>query len=202
MLVGAYAMGNSWQEIRCPGPHASSSCTYKAQKAIAISIFFQYEPKDNKQAWFECRTDTVSHCARSWHEKQSGSAGSCYFFLNAGDSYECSGEGVVNIIGAHGLPLDSGVSFFDKTKWAEGIHGCNSGAQASSCAHVNTDKHDQWIALSFVSRPNTEQAGRRSSVSCRYTDTANALGTSTTVWRKMALALETIHVRTRQSRTI
>ena len=128
----------------------------------------------------------MSHCDRSWHTGQTGSAGSCFFFLNAGDSYECSGSGVINIIGAHGLSLGDDVSFFGQTvQWTQGLPGCEAGTHASSCTYSNLVVHDQWIALTFVSHSKASKHHKLtddgSSVSCQYTEKADETRASTEV---------------------
>ncbi len=45
------------------------------------------------------------HCARSWSLAEQGSAGTCFFLLKASQTFQCSGQGQVNMIGAHAVEV-------------------------------------------------------------------------------------------------
>lgn len=87
-----------WETIDCPGSTADRACSYTntGTVAIGVSLFFQVE--DQSGAGFSCADGAVTYCARSWSSAESGSAGDCYFILEAGDSFKCSGRGTGSLV--------------------------------------------------------------------------------------------------------
>jgi hypothetical protein len=60
---------------------------------LFASVHMQVEMKSGEtSAAFACADGEVVLCSRQWSDKQSGSAGDCFFVLGAGREMRCSGD--------------------------------------------------------------------------------------------------------------
>jgi len=109
---------------------------------MAVTLFFQVEDPSGS-ASFECKTDEMVHCSRGWAVAEQGSAGTCFFLLGAGETFDCSGSGTVNVIGAHGLQL-AGQILSSATKELS----CKG--SLTKCSDKNDAAQDAWVELKFT----------------------------------------------------
>jgi hypothetical protein len=157
----------NWNQLRCPGSTADASCEYtnpSSSNAMAISFFFQADESAKGRASFSCKEAGAEHYKRSWSEPEWGSAGACFFILGAGSKYSCSGQGVVNIIGAHSVALAGKV--LDPATPTFSDIPCPS-TKDSSCSYNNT-KQDMWVQLGFITKKANVAASTSSSISCSH----------------------------------
>eukprot|EP01062_Namystynia_karyoxenos_P021880 TRINITY_DN1834_c0_g1_i4.p1 TRINITY_DN1834_c0_g1~~TRINITY_DN1834_c0_g1_i4.p1 ORF type:complete len:779 (+),score=183.03 TRINITY_DN1834_c0_g1_i4:80-2416(+) len=152
LLAGGAAATAAWRSIPCPSGTFRSQCSYTntAQTDEAVSLFFQFEPAQGESsATFSCTGDGLTYCARSWQAEASGSAGDCWFVLGAGRSFSCSGQGTVNVLGAHAMPMT--VAAVSSSAQGASL-GC-SGKEAGKCSYTN-GAHDAWVGLAFSAPSN------------------------------------------------
>jgi C1A family cysteine protease len=142
--------------------HVPVYFTLSSQVSAVSRSFFLLCP-----SYCSIHTNAHKYCRRSWSEAERGSAGDCWFILAAGDSYSCTGEGTVNMIGVHGVKLNGTVvdpatpDFFDLP--------CPSSTGAS-CSYKNT-KQDLWVQLGFSVTSiasTTTAAASPATISCSY----------------------------------
>jgi len=134
----------NWIELDCPGYSAASTCSYQNPSAstdMAVTLFFQVEDPSGS-ASLECKTGDMVHCRRGWAASEQGSAGSCFFLLGAGESFDCSGSGTVNTIGSHGLALAGQVLGSETQELS-----CKGAL--TTCSDTNAADQDKWVELAF-----------------------------------------------------
>lgn len=164
--VGAADRPVNWMELDCPGASASSTCSYQNPSSstdMAVTLFFQVEDASGS-ASFECKTGDMVHCSRGWAVAEQGSAGTCFFLLGAGETFDCSGSGTVNMIGAHGLALAGQVLSSEKQELS-----CKGAL--TKCSDKNSADQDKWVELTF-SLPSSDSHALTCSVDdnevCRF----------------------------------
>ena len=142
----------------CHSPISSAGCQYTAGATDEIvSLFFQYEPSGSEASGgFSCVGEEMVYCERGWMAEASGSAGDCFFMLGSGRSFSCSGNGTVNLIGAHAAATTAkSIASGEGGKQL----GCKGGA-AEKCAYQN-GAADLWVSMALTSQTNATAA-------CRY----------------------------------
>eukprot|EP01065_Artemidia_motanka_P047908 TRINITY_DN75_c0_g1_i1.p1 TRINITY_DN75_c0_g1~~TRINITY_DN75_c0_g1_i1.p1 ORF type:complete len:781 (+),score=268.95 TRINITY_DN75_c0_g1_i1:86-2428(+) len=161
LLVGAAtaaAAAVNFQSISCPYGTFAQGCQYQNRGTSdeAVSFFFQFEPRQGETSGsFECTGDGMTYCSRSWQAEASGSAGDCFFLLGAGRSFSCSGQGTVNVLGAHAAPMTSSVLASSPSQ-ADKLPCSGSGG----CKYSNSGK-DAWVQMAFSASSNA-------TLSCKY----------------------------------
>merc|ERR1719265_702957 len=108
---------------------------------MAVSLFVQVEDTVGS-ASFQCATGDQVHCRHAWSLAEQGSATTCFFLLEAGKSFSCSGVGQVNVIGAHGVNL-AGKVLSPTLK-----HLPCEGQSSSTCSFTSLDS-DSWVDMVF-----------------------------------------------------
>ena len=154
-LLARPASSVTWSPLQCP--HAGrpfEACSEPAPASdVAVTLFFQIESTGGSGGAFSCATDANKAvlCSRNWTQPESGSVGSCFFLLPAGQGYSCSAVGgQVNVIDADSTPLASG-TLSPESPVASSCPGTRTldVAGASSCT-APAQPRDTWVAAAWT----------------------------------------------------
>jgi hypothetical protein len=185
LLLSLLAAGSEasikWAPLACPKARPASGasepqpqCTQpslSASEDSVVSLFMQVELTGGEQLGsVVCSTETaagpVVHCRRTWLAHETGSSGSCWFMLAAGQSYSCEVTGTVNFIGSNSALLSSKLLVEADPAPIPSLHGAlAAGASATHTAGAT----DEWLALSW-SLGHGGPLAPLHSLSCTYSD--------------------------------
>jgi hypothetical protein len=167
LLLPRLTFSLSWSSLTCPkaGLPFSPSCTTSSFVTdVAITLFFQIESTGTSGGEFSCSTNEGKAilCARNWTQSESGSAGSCFFYLPKGQSYTClANGGQINVIDADSTPLSSNtlsniINPVSTNCPGTMILDVNDG-NMSSCVSQKQDQ-DVWISTSWTAISDSQNS--------------------------------------------
>ena len=154
LLCGHADATIKWTKLTCPTSETEKHCSATNPHTdvdAVVSLFFQVELVESETVGsFSCATELggekVVHCQRGWMEHETGSSGSCWFLLGAGESYTCTGKGTIHFIGSNIAPIGSKLL---APKTPTSLSCLNGGVGAGgSCDHT-AGETDEWLSLSW-----------------------------------------------------